>query len=75
MSDRLVCADEEDEWPSYLYLPIDKEGTGGYYDRQGRVRCKRTWIQRDEEFTLFSFNQPRWSAEVDPFPQARRANR
>ncbi|KAL1510680.1 hypothetical protein AB1Y20_006976 [Prymnesium parvum] len=66
---RLVCADDEERAPSFARLPPAADGTGGWYDRQGRVVCRQLDIERGEEYTLFSFNEPRWSTDVDPYPQ------
>ena len=66
---QLVCSDEEEDSPSFVHLPPSADGTGGFYDRQGRVVCSPERIEEGDAFTLFAFNSPRWNREVDPFPQ------
>jgi len=65
----LICHDETAK-PSYALLPADEDaGTGGYYDRPGRIACAAHTFGPHEPWTIFSFNDLVWAPQVDVFLQ------
>ena len=44
-------------------------GMSGIYDRQGYIKCKSFEFNRGDVVTVLSFAIPRWSKEMEVFPQ------
>ena len=58
----LICHDDA-AVPAYAVLPQNKkDGTGGYYDRRGKVICQDFAFKQNDVVTVFSFSTPRWAS-------------
>jgi len=65
---RMICYDDLSV-PSYMKMPRDSEGNGGFYDRQGSFVCRDHSFKVGDIFTVFSFSSAVWTPTVNRFPQ------
>lgn len=64
----LLCSDDPNE-KTFVSRPEGGDGTGGFFDRRGRLECAPFAFAAGEVVTVLLFSRPLWATHLRVFPQ------